>query len=91
MDAPEFGKLTFDIKDYYSDENGGEYPTHPILGEFSIDDGRYVTVPLWSVLTAAAAAGIVPWIPWSRTFNMQSLFIAMTILAMLCGLVALSG
>lgn len=62
----------------------------PVWGAFYYDRGL-VSVPYWFWVSVAAALAGVPWIKWSRRFNLRTLFIVMTLIAAILGIVAMSS
>jgi hypothetical protein len=58
-----------------------------LLGTFRIDD-QEVLVPYWFWLLIPAAVAVAPWLPWwSKRFSLRTLLIAMTLVAVVLGLI----
>jgi hypothetical protein len=54
--------------------------------------GSYVTFgfPDWFVILIATTLAVVPWIQWSKRFSLRTLLIAMTLIAVMFGLIVWS-
>lgn len=50
-----------------------------------------LTYPHWFIVVATTSLALLPWIRWSRRFSMRTLLVAMTLVAVLLGLIAWRG
>ena len=50
-------------------------------------DGRIVIIPLWIVIASSGSFAVAPWIHWSNQFNLRTLLLATTLIAVVLGLV----
>jgi hypothetical protein len=46
-----------------------------------------IQVPYWFIVLVTAAFSVAPWIQWSKRFSLRTLLIAMTLVAVVLGLV----
>lgn len=53
-------------------------------------DSTLVFFPHWVPILITASLAVVPWIKWSRRFRLRTLLIAVTLIAVLLGLIAIS-
>jgi hypothetical protein len=58
----------------------------PIVREHS----TFICAPIWSVVLVATAISATPWIQWSKRFSLRTLLIAMTLVAVVLGLIVVA-
>lgn len=51
-----------------------------------LDDWLF-TIPYWLLLILSAIAGALSWVPWSKRFTLRTVLIAMTLVAVVLGLI----
>jgi hypothetical protein len=57
------------------------------FGHYERGGTTIVFAPYWFPVLLTATCAAVPWIPWSRSFSLRSLLVAMTLVALLLGAV----
>jgi hypothetical protein len=71
----------------YAGGTRSEYQRHDFTSTVWGDYTVYFSVPLWLLAVLAAMIGVIPWIRWSNRFTIRTLFIAMTLVAVVLGLI----
>ncbi len=59
-------------------------------GWFHLLGNKEVLVPYWFVVMSSGALAAAPWVRWSKRFNLRTLLIATTLVAMVLGLIVWS-
>jgi hypothetical protein len=71
----------------YAGGTRSEFQRHDFLNTVWGDYTTYFSIPLWLLAVLAATLGVIPWIHWSKRFTLRALLIAMTVFAMVLGLI----
>ena len=68
-------------------------PRRDALGFALVSDSNNlgVTLPYWFIVLTTAILARLPWVPWSKRFSLRTLLIAITLSAVVLGLVAKYG
>jgi hypothetical protein len=88
------GSFNFDNPvDYFNAKSlklfGGGILLRSFSGDIAYDDGG-IAIPDWAVVAPVVAVGVFPWIRWPERFSLRTLLIAVTLVAVVLGLVAWS-
>jgi hypothetical protein len=77
--------------DYGNQRVPGKYPVALWMWHDYSEHGGiywYLQVPFWFPVVISACLGSLPWVRWSRQFSLRTLLVAMTLVAIVLGMIA---